>query len=59
MWGINQTGDFGEIVFNLVEHDLMSRSDQDSRADFQNIYDLDQALVQGFRIELGEAESSR
>jgi uncharacterized repeat protein (TIGR04138 family) len=59
LWGINQTGDFGEIVFNLVEHNLMSRSEQDSRADFQNIYDLDQALTQDFRIELGEAESSR
>jgi uncharacterized repeat protein (TIGR04138 family) len=59
MWGINRTGDFGDIVFNLVEENLMSKSDQDSRADFQDVFDLDQALVQEFHIELDEAEWSR
>ncbi len=59
MWGINRTADFGDIVFNLVEENLMSKSDQDSRADFQDIFDLDQALVQEFHIELDEAEWSR
>src|SRR5919109_4776574 len=43
LWGINRTGDFGEIVFNLVEENLMSKTDQDSRADFQDVFDLDQA----------------
>src|SRR5919201_4753633 len=50
LWGINRTGDFGEIVFNLVDENLMSKTEQDSRQDFQNIFDLDQALVQDFRI---------
>ena len=59
LWGINRTGDFGEIVFNLVEQNLMSKTDQDSRADFQDVFDLDQALVQEFRIELDEAEWMR
>jgi uncharacterized repeat protein (TIGR04138 family) len=56
MWGINATSDFGEIVFNLVSENLMSKSDQDTREDFRDVYDLDKALVQDFRIELGEAE---
>ena len=56
MWGINRTADFGDIVFNLVEENLMSKSDQDSRADFQDIFDLDQALIQELHIELDEAE---
>jgi uncharacterized repeat protein (TIGR04138 family) len=56
MWGIQRTDDFGEIVFNLVESNLMSKTDEDSRTDFHNIYDLDQALVQGFRIQLDEAD---
>src|SRR6516165_8940768 len=30
MWGINRTDDFGEIVFNLVEANLMSKTDTDS-----------------------------
>ena len=59
MWGINRTADFGDIVFNLVEENLMSRSDQDSRADFQDVFDLDQALVQEFHIEADEAEWTR
>jgi uncharacterized repeat protein (TIGR04138 family) len=54
LWGINRTDDFGEIVFNLVEAQLMSKTDEDTRADFREVYDLDQALVQDFRIELKE-----
>jgi uncharacterized repeat protein (TIGR04138 family) len=53
-WGVERTDDFGEIVFNLVEARLMSKTDEDSRADFHAIYDMDQALVQDFRIELDD-----
>ena len=28
LWGINRTDDFGEIVFNLVEANLMSKTDR-------------------------------
>jgi len=59
MWGIHCTGDFGEIVFNLVAENMMSKSDQDSRTDFQDVFDLDQALVQGFHLALDEAEGRR
>jgi uncharacterized repeat protein (TIGR04138 family) len=54
-WGIQRTDDFGDMVFNLVEAGLMSKTDADNRADFHNIYDLDQALVQEYRIQLPEA----
>ena len=54
-WGIQRTDDFGEIVFNLVEAGLMSKTDEDTRRDFHDVYDLDQALVQNYRIELEEA----
>jgi uncharacterized repeat protein (TIGR04138 family) len=56
MWGINRTEDFGDIVFNLVQDNLMSTTDQDSRADFQDVFDLDKSLIQEFHIELDEAE---
>lgn len=56
LWGINRTDDFGEIVFNLVESNLMSKTDEDHRTDFHNIYDLDEALVKGYEIRLDEAE---
>jgi uncharacterized repeat protein (TIGR04138 family) len=57
-WGIRRTDDFGEMVFNLVEAGLMSKTDEDSRADFHAVFDLDQALVQGYRIPLDEASDS-
>src|SRR5262245_9231601 len=52
LWGINRTDDIGEIVFNLVAENLMSKTDTDRPDDFHERYDLDQALVQDFRIEL-------
>ncbi len=55
-WGIHKTDDFGEIVFNLVESNLMSKSPDDSRDDFRNVYDLDDALLRHFEIKLDETE---
>ena len=43
-WGVMRTEDFGEIVFNLVEADLMGRTDTDRREDFANGYDFDEAF---------------
>ena len=56
MWGIQRTDDFGDIVFNLVEAGLMNKTDEDTRKDFHEVYNLDQELVQGYWIELEEAE---
>ena len=58
MWGINNTADFGELVFNLVEAKLMSKTARDSRTDFHDVYDLDEALGD-YRIEMPqEAEEA-
>jgi len=43
-WGITRCEDFGEIVFNVVEAGLFSKTDTDSRADFLNGYDFDDAF---------------
>ena len=51
-WGIERTDDFGEIVFNLVEASLMSKTDQDTRQDFHALFDLNRALVDDYRIEV-------
>ena len=53
-WGIHRTNDFGEIVFNLIDAELMSRTSEDSREDFHEVFDLDEALVDGFRIVVEE-----
>ena len=51
-WGIRGTADFGEIVFNLVENQLMSKTEQDQREDFHNAYDFEVAFRQGYRISV-------
>jgi len=39
-WGVRQTRDFGEIVFNLVGANLMSKTEDDCIEDFTNVYDF-------------------
>jgi uncharacterized repeat protein (TIGR04138 family) len=59
VWGINRTDDFGEIVFNLIDAGLMSRTERDNRLDFHDVYDLDEALDRHYRIEIPqEAEDT-
>jgi len=48
-WGIRRTEDVGEIVFNMVETGLLGKTDKDSRADFANGYDFDEAFRKPFR----------
>ena len=51
-WGVTSTSDFGELVFNLIEEDIMSKQDSDTRADFANIYDFEEAFERDMKIEL-------
>ena len=43
-WGLTATQDFGDIVFNLVENDLLNKTDADRREDFANGFDFDTAF---------------
>ncbi|MCX5698598.1 MAG: hypothetical protein NTX01_02740 [Candidatus Omnitrophica bacterium] len=43
-WGINQTRDFGNIVFNLIEKKLLSKTKEDSLLDFDAVYDFKTAF---------------
>jgi len=49
-WGVRATADFGNIVFNLIEIGQMRKTDTDSRADFNNVFDFDRDLLEGFEI---------
>ena len=44
IWGVRTTADFGNIVYNLVEAEMMSRSEEDSREDFNDVYDFREAF---------------
>ncbi len=43
-WGVRSTGDFGEIVFNLIDIGQMKKTDSDRREDFENVFDFDEGL---------------
>jgi uncharacterized repeat protein (TIGR04138 family) len=43
-WGIHKCEDFGEVVFIMVEHGLLSKSTEDSPTDFSNGYSFDEAF---------------
>ena len=47
-WGIRNSHDFGEIVFNMVEISLLAKTEKDSRDDFQNGYDFTNAFRKPF-----------
>ncbi|HEX6695025.1 MAG TPA: Minf_1886 family protein [Longimicrobiales bacterium] len=43
-WGIHETGDVGDVVFALVESGILIKQDEDTRAEFENVYDFDEAF---------------
>jgi uncharacterized repeat protein (TIGR04138 family) len=50
-WGVSCTGDFGEIVFNLIRIGRMRKTAEDRREDFDGVYDFDEAFEQDFQIK--------
>jgi uncharacterized repeat protein (TIGR04138 family) len=48
-WGINETSDFGNIVFNLIEKKILSKTDEDSLDDFRDVYDFREAFDNSLR----------
>ena len=53
-WGIRNTQDFGEIVFNLVEAGRLGKTENDSREDFKNGYDFIETFVPPFEPQPSE-----
>jgi uncharacterized repeat protein (TIGR04138 family) len=49
-WGVHATGDFGEIVFNLIRIKKMKKTTDDRREDFNDVFDFDSGLQQNFKI---------
>jgi uncharacterized repeat protein (TIGR04138 family) len=43
-WGISQTRDFGNIVFNMIEKKLLSKTEEDTLLDFDAVYDFKKAF---------------
>ncbi len=48
-WGLTKSRDFGEIVFNLIEYNVFSKTDNDRIEDFAEVYDFEDAFVKPFQ----------
>ncbi len=55
-WGIHRTEDFGAIVFNLVNANLLGASENDSIDDFAAVYDFCDAFLHPFACPAPPAE---
>ena len=47
-WNIKKCRDFGDIVFNLVDHGILGRTENDSLADFEGGYNFKEAFEKPF-----------
>jgi uncharacterized repeat protein (TIGR04138 family) len=47
-WGIHGTEDLGEIVFAMVECGVLIKQDEDSRDDFQGLFDFEEAFERDY-----------
>ena len=53
-WNIRATVDFGNMVYLLIEHDFMKKTDEDSLDDFRDVYDFSEAFHVSGEFELKE-----
>ncbi len=57
-WRVHSTEDFGEIVFRLIEHDLLNQGEHDRKEDFKDAFDFHEAFEEGYRPQLRLEEKS-
>jgi uncharacterized repeat protein (TIGR04138 family) len=48
-WGVKQCEDFGEIVFCMVDKGILGKTEQDTREDFKDGYDFNEAFVKPYQ----------
>ena len=58
-WGLNNSKDFGNIVFNLIQVGVLGKNDKDNIADFEDGFDFKAALLEPFEPEGKSLKFSR
>jgi uncharacterized repeat protein (TIGR04138 family) len=53
-WGVYSTEDFGNIVFNMIGVKLLSKTEEDSIADFKSVYDFKEAFDHAVKYKLDQ-----
>jgi len=47
-WGLTRCRDFGEIVFKLIEYNVLSKTENDCLEDFADVYEFEEAFRKPF-----------
>ena len=47
-WGIRRSSDIGDVVFTLVELELLMSQANDTREEFAEVFDFDQAFARDY-----------
>lgn len=55
-WGIAETIDFGNIVINMVNAGILSKTPEDKLEDFKDIYNFDDAFVKEYQVEFDKRQ---
>lgn len=55
-WGVRSTGDFGRMVFEMIERGEMRKTDRDQLSDFFDVYDFDDAFGHDYVIPVDTDE---
>jgi len=53
-WGITQTADFGNIIFNLIEQKVLSKTEDDNIETFRDAYDFQEVFRNGYYHQLAK-----
>lgn len=47
-WGVHSTADLGNIVYLLVEHDVLITQSTDAREDFEGVYSFEEGFEEDY-----------
>lgn len=53
-WGVCSTEDFGNIVFNLVDNQILSKTEDDKIDHFKDGYDFEEVFNKGYKRQLAK-----
>lgn len=51
-WGIHKTDDWGEIVFMLIKRKQLGKTPEDTKKDFEDVYDFEDVFVKKYRYRV-------
>jgi len=53
-WGVTNTRDLGNIVFNMVNAKILTKTEEDDIQDFDNVFDFDEAFVSSYTFHIDQ-----